>query len=230
MRQLTTRSGERRDTALLARIRVVLVDDHHLIRAGLRRAFERAGGFQVVAEADSIAAAVAVIDRSDPDVLITDVQLPDGDGIALTTQIRVANPAMGIVVLTMHAGDDRVLAALEAGASGFVGKDAPAEEVVAAARHAAVNPRAFTARNLAMVTQRRQNTPPTPKLSPREREVLDLLVEGLGVAQIASRLYIGQSTVKTHVTNIYSKLCAGNRAQAVMAAVRLGLVNGLDPH
>jgi DNA-binding NarL/FixJ family response regulator len=221
--------SERTETALLAQIRVVLVDDHHLIRSGLRRAFERAGGFEVVGEADSIAGAVEAIDRLAPDVLVTDIQLPDGDGIALTTRVRAGNPTMGIVVLTIHAEGDRVLAALDAGASGFVGKDAPAEDVVAAARHAAVSPRAFTARNLAIVTQRRQNTPPTPKLSPREREVLDLLVAGLAVAQIATRLFIGQSTVKTHVTNIYSKLCAGNRAQAVMAAVRLGLVSGIEP-
>jgi DNA-binding NarL/FixJ family response regulator len=203
----------------------VLVDDHQLIREGLRRAFDRAGDIEVVGEAASIAEALSALERLKPDVLVTDVRLPDGDGIALTTQVRSGNPTMGIVVLTMYAGDDQVFAALDAGASGFVGKDAPAEEVVAAARHAAANPRAFTARDLAGAMQRRMSAPAGPKLSPREREVLDLLVDGLAIAQIARRLYISESTAKTHVANIYEKLGAGNRAQAVMAAVRLGLVD-----
>jgi DNA-binding NarL/FixJ family response regulator len=206
---------------------VVLVDDHQLIREGLRRAFDRAGDIEVVGEAGSVAEAINALDRLKPDVLVTDVRLPDGDGIGLTTQVRSANPTMGIVVLTMYAGDDQVFAALDAGASGFVGKDAPAEEVVAAARHAAANPRAFTARDLAGAMQRRMSAPAGPKLSPREREVLDLLVDGLAIAQIARRLYISESTAKTHVANIYEKLGAGNRAQAVMAAVRLGLVDDL---
>jgi len=119
-------------------------------------------------------------------------------------------------------------AALDAGASGFVGKDAPAEEVVAAARHAAANPRAFTASDLAAAMQRRMSAPAGPRLSPREKEVLDLLVDGLAIAQIARRLFISESTAKTHVANIYEKLGAGNRAQAVMAAVRLGLVKDED--
>jgi DNA-binding NarL/FixJ family response regulator len=212
-------------TTATPNLRVVLVDDHQLIREGLRRAFDRAGDIDVVGEAGSVAEALDALDRLRPDVLVTDVRLPDGDGIGLTTQVRTNNPSMGIVVLTMYAGDDQVFAALDAGASGFVGKDAPAEEVVAAARHAAANPRAFTARDLAGAMQRRMSAPAGPKLSPREREVLDLLVDGLAIAQIARRLYISESTAKTHVANIYEKLGAGNRAQAVMAAVRLGLVS-----
>ena len=206
-------------------LRVVLVDDHQLIREGLRRAFDRAGDLEVVGEAGSVAEAMHALERLRPDVLVTDVRLPDGDGISLTTQVRAANPSIGIVVLTMYAGDEQVFAALDAGASGFVGKDAPAEEVVAAARHAAAAPRSFNARDLAGAMQRRMSAPAGPKLSPREREVLDLLVDGLAIAQIARRLYISESTAKTHVANIYEKLGAGNRAQAVMAAVRLGLVS-----
>ena len=206
-------------------LRVVLVDDHQLIREGLRRAFDRAGDIEVVGEAASVAEAVEVLERLQPDVLVTDVRLPDGDGIALTTKARAQNPSMGIVVLTMYAGDEQLFAALDARASGFVGKDAPADEVVAAARHAAANPHAFTARDLAGAMQRRMSAPTGPRLSPREKEVLDLLVDGLAIAQIARRLFISESTAKTHVANIYEKLGAGNRAQAVMAAVRLGLVS-----
>jgi DNA-binding NarL/FixJ family response regulator len=207
-----------------ARITVLLVDDHQLIREGLRRAFDRAGDLEVVGEAGSIAEAMTSLDRFSPDVLVTDVRLPDGDGIALAQKARAGDPDLGIVVLTMYAGDDKLFAALDSGASAFVGKDAPAEEVVAAARHAAASPRAFTARDLADAMQRRMQAPVGPKLSPREGEVLELLVDGLVISQIARRLFISESTAKTHVANIYEKLGAGNRAQAVMAAVRLGLV------
>jgi DNA-binding NarL/FixJ family response regulator len=210
-------------------ISVLLVDDHQLIREGIRRAFDRAGGFVVVGEAGSYADAVEALARLRPDVLVTDVRLGSSrteDGIKLAHHGRGLSPEMGIVVLTMYAGDEQVMAALDAGASGFVGKDAPAEDVVAAARHAAANPRAFTARDLSEVMQRRMNAPVGPKLSPREREVLALLVDGLVIGQIARRLFISESTAKTHVANIYDKLGAGNRAQAVMAAIRLGLVDG----
>jgi DNA-binding NarL/FixJ family response regulator len=225
MSKVMTTSIEGTRATALTQFRVVLVDDHQLIRGGLKLAFDRAGDIEVVGEAASIAEALRAIQQLKPDVLVTDVRLPDGDGITLTTQVRAANPNMGIVVLTMYAGDDQVFAALDAGASGFVGKDAPADEVVAAARHAAVNPRAFTARDLAGAMQRRMSAPVGPKLSPREKEVLDLLVDGLAITPIARRLFIAETTAKTHVAHIYDKLGASNRAQAVMAAVRLGLVN-----
>jgi DNA-binding NarL/FixJ family response regulator len=211
-------------------ISVLLVDDHQLIREGLRRAFDRVGDLQVVGEAGSVAEAVDALTQLNPDVLVTDVSLPDGDGIGLTQRARTGNPELGIVVLTMHAGDDRLFAALDAGASAFVGKDAPAEEVIAAARHAAASPRAFTAKDLSEALQRRMQAPTGPRLSPREREVLELLVDGLAISQIARRLFISESTAKTHVANIYEKLGAGNRAQAVMAAVRLGLVPDTGPN
>ncbi len=206
------------------RITVLLVDDHQLIREGLRRAFDRAGDLEVVGEAASVGEATEALRTLNPDVLVTDISLPDGDGVALAQRARASVPELGIVVLTMHAGDEKLFAALDAGASAFVGKDSPAEEVVAAARHAAASPRTFTARDLSEALQRRMNAPAGPRLSPREREVLDLLVDGLVISQIARRLYISESTAKTHVANIYDKLGAGNRAQAVMAAVRLGLV------
>jgi DNA-binding NarL/FixJ family response regulator len=212
--------------AATRQIRVVLVDDHQLIRGGLKRAFESEGDIEVVGEAGSVAGALKAVERFRPDVLVTDVRLPDGDGIALTSQVRTAHPTMGIVILTMYAGDGQLFAALDAGASGFVGKDVPADEVVAAARHAAANPRAFTARDLAGALRRREAAPAGPKLSKREREVLDLLVDGLSISQSARRLYIAEATAKTHVQRIYEKLGAANRAQAVMAAVRLGLVDG----
>jgi DNA-binding NarL/FixJ family response regulator len=208
---------------------IVLVDDHELIRQGLRRAFERTGDFTVVGEAGTVAAALSVVEAQSPDVVIFDVRLPDGSGLDAARKVRESKPTTGIVILTMYAGDDQLFGALEAGASAFVPKDAPAEDVIAAARHAAVSPRAFTASDLAGAMQRRLS-PTGPQLSPREREVLGLLADGLGVAAISKQLYISESTTKTHISKVYEKLGAGNRAQAIMTAMRLGLIaNPQDP-
>ncbi len=204
--------------------RVLLVDDHGLIREGLRRAFDRTSDLVVVAEAGTLTDANQALHDVGIDVLVTDLGLPDGNGMDLVRSARAASATLGIVVLTMYSGDEQVLGAMEAGASAFVNKDASADEVVAAARHAAISPRSFTAHDLSSVMSRRMAAPVGPRLSPRETEVLTLLVDGLAVGQISRRLFISESTTKTHVAKIYDKLGASNRAQAVMAAVRLGLV------
>lgn len=206
--------------------KVLLVDDHDLIRQGLRRAFERSDDFTVVGEASSIAEGLALTAQTEPDVVIMDIRLPDGSGLDAVKKLRSTNAALGIVVLTMYAGDEHLFGALEAGASAFVPKDAPADDVVAAARHAAASPEAFSAADLASAMKRRL-TPQGPQVSPREREVLGLLADGLAVAQIARALYISESTAKTHISKLYEKLGAGNRAQAIMAAMRMGLIK---PH
>jgi DNA-binding NarL/FixJ family response regulator len=131
-------------------------------------------------------------------------------------------------MLTMYAGDEQLFAALEAGASAFVPKNAPSDDVVEAARHAATTPQSFTAKDLADAMKRKLS-PSGPQLSPREREVLQLLADGLGVAQISRRLFISESTTKTHISKLYEKLGAGNRAQALMTALKLGLLRQSDP-
>jgi DNA-binding NarL/FixJ family response regulator len=204
---------------------VLLVDDHDLIRQGLKRAFERHDDFTVVGEAGNCAEAIDLAESLKPHVAVVDVRLPDGSGFDVARRIRASLPQAGIVVLTMYAGDEQLFAALEAGASAFVAKDAPAEDVIAAARHAAASPTAFTAANLADAMRRRM-TPSGPQLSPREKEVLQLLADGLAVAQIAKTLYISESTAKTHISKIYEKLGAANRAQAIMQAIRSGLLSG----
>jgi DNA-binding NarL/FixJ family response regulator len=203
--------------------RVVLVDDHDLIRQGLRRAFDRTGEFEVIGEAGTLADARKSIALGTPDVVVLDIRLPDGNGLDLAKDLRASSDRLGIVMLSMYAGDEYLFGALDAGASAFVPKDAPAEEVMAAARHAAASPGSFTAANLADAMKRRMN-PTGPQLSPREREVLNLLADGLGVAEISKKLYISQSTTKTHVGKLYEKLGAANRAQALMTALRLGLI------
>ncbi len=204
-------------------VSVLLVDDHELIRQGLGRAFDRSEDFEVVGEAGSVAEAMRLATELKPGVVIMDVRLPDGNGLDATKKIRELLPETGIVVLTMYAGDDQLFGALESGASAFVPKNAPADDVVAAARHAASSPTAFSAADLANAMRRRL-TPSGPQLSPREKEVLQLLADGLAVAQIARKLYISESTAKTHISKLYEKLGAGNRAQALMTAMRLGLV------
>ena len=204
-------------------ISVLLVDDHDLIRQGLRRAFERDGDFEVVGEAASLADARRLLGLLNPDVVILDVRLPDGNGLEACRKVRADNAEIGIVILTMYAGDDQLFEALEAGASAFVPKNAPAEDVVAAARHAASSPRSFTANDL-NDAMKRKLSPTGPQLSPREREVLALLADGLGVAQISRQLFISESTTKTHISKLYEKLGAGNRAQALMTALKLGLL------
>jgi DNA-binding NarL/FixJ family response regulator len=202
---------------------VVLIDDHELIRQGLKRAFDRSGEFEVLAEAGSLAQARQAVSQQSPDVVIVDIRLPDGNGLDLVKEFRAARPDLGIVVLSMYAGDEYLFGALDNGASAFVAKDAPSDDVLAAARHAAATPSAFSAPNLADAMKRRL-TPTGPQLSPRESEVLNLLADGLGVAEISKRLYISQSTTKTHVGKLYEKLGASNRAQALMTALRLGLI------
>ncbi|HEU0131913.1 MAG TPA: response regulator transcription factor [Mycobacteriales bacterium] len=206
--------------------KVLLVDDHALIRDGLRRAFEQDGGFTVVGEAGSVEEAVAADASLDPDVVVMDVRLTDGSGLDATRAIRRRRPEVGIVVLTMYAGDQQMFDALESGASAFVAKSAPAEEVVNAARHAAAAPGNFSAADLAGAMRRRLD-PEGPRLTPREREILGLLADGLAIPAIARQLYISESTAKTHVSKVYEKLGAANRAQALMTAVRVGIIR--DP-
>jgi DNA-binding NarL/FixJ family response regulator len=204
-------------------VRVLLVDDHALIRDGLRRAFEQTGDLEVVGEAASCEEALAMVRALVPDVAVVDINLGDGDGIDLVKQLRAQHSDLGLVVCTMYEGDEHLLGALEAGASGFVLKSAPADDVVAAARQAAAAPSSFTANDLAGAMRRRM-LQPSVRLTPREGEILQLLAEGVSVAVLAQRLYISQSTAKTHMSKLYDKLGAQNRTQAIMAAIRLGLV------
>lgn len=204
-------------------VRVLLVDDHDLIRQGLRRAFEREGGFEVAGEAGSFAEGARAAEELQPDVAVVDLNLPDGDGMDLVRHLRGARRDLGLVVVTMYDDDERVLAALEAGASAFVNKNAPAEEVLAAARHAATSPTSFSAHDLAAVL-RRSMTPDKPRLTERETQILELLKDGLSVAAVSRRLYISDSTTKTHMSKLYSKLGANNRTSAVLEALRLGLL------
>ena len=207
---------------------VLLVDDHELIRDGLTAIFAAQEDMEVLGAAQSVTQAMTMLDAQLPDVVVTDLQLPDGTGLDIVRRVRRESDKVGLVVLTMHAGDDQIFAAMEAGASAFVGKDAPSTEVVKAARHAAVSPRSFLCAGLTQAMVRRTSGA-VARLSDREHDVLLLLADGLSSAEIAPRLHLSESTVKSHVARIYQKLGAANRAQALVTAMRIGLLSSINP-
>lgn len=205
--------------------RVVVVDGHTLTRYGLAGLIAEHADLNVIAEAESLADARRVVADSTPDVVTVDVALPDGDGLQLARELRDRYPDLGIVVLTSQGEDDVLFRALETGASAFVAKTAPTDEVLAAIRHASVAAASFTATGLASALARRNRKATTPfALSPRESEVLLLLSDGMSIPAIARALYVSHSTAKTYVARLYEKLGACNRTQALMAALRQGLI------
>jgi DNA-binding NarL/FixJ family response regulator len=210
------------------KITILLVDDHELIRSGLGAVLDLEEDMQIVGTAPSVAEAIAAYDRLQPMVVVADLQLQDGTGLDIVRTIRKKSDTTGLVVLTMHSGDDQIFAAMQAGASGFVGKDAPATEVIKAARHAAVSPKAFVCAGLVGAMMRRRSGEVT-SLTDREHDVLLLLAEGMNAASIGAKLYLSESTTKSHIARIYQKLGAANRAQALVTAMRIGLLSTVQP-
>ncbi|WP_432880129.1 response regulator [Kribbella sp. CA-245084] len=220
-------------------ITVVVVDGHTLTRYGLVRLVGADADITIVGECGLAAEAPALVASSRPDVVVLDVALPDADGLQLARGLRDRHSELGIVVLTAQAEDDVLFRALETGVSAFVGKTAPTTEVLCAIRHAAVAASSFTATGLGAALARRTVVMPTPltsvgsaasalesaiTLSPRELEVLSLLSTGLSVPAMATTMFVSLSTAKTYVSRLYEKLGATNRANAIMTAMRLGLI------
>jgi DNA-binding NarL/FixJ family response regulator len=208
--------------------RVLLVDDHDLIRDGLAGVFRLEPSMHVLGDAKTVTSALEMFHELRPDVVVTDLQLPDGTGLDVVRAVRRTAPDAGVVVLTMHSGDEQIFAAMEAGASAFVGKDAPSSEVVKAAQHAAVSPRSFLCAGLTDAMLRRATAVAT-QLTSREHDVLKLLADGLSAAEIGSRIHLSESTVKSHLAKIYQKLGVTNRAQALVTAMRIGLLSNMQP-
>jgi DNA-binding NarL/FixJ family response regulator len=206
-------------------IRVALVEDHALTRAGLRAALEASGDVAVVIEARDGISAEAAIQRERPAVAIVDIGLPGQDGIALTRAIKALSPETHVVILTMHELDDEVLAALSAGADAYCVKSSDATTVIDAVRIVAGGGAYFDPR-IAHVVLRRLGAPvPAPAdspLTPRELDVLRLIADGIGNVEIAERLHIGLGTVKGHIRDILEKLSASDRTQAAVNAMRRG--------
>src|SRR5258705_10606967 len=206
-------------------IRLAIVDGHTLTRYGLRKLVAEHADIEVVAECGLAGLAPETIAQSGPDVVTIDATLPDGDGMRLARNFRDLYADLGIVMLTSRGEDDVLFRAMETGVSAFVAKTAPVEEVLGAIRHAAVAAASFTASGLAMAFARRRTVQDQLALSPREKEVLNLLHDGLSIPAIAIDLYISVSTAKTYVSRLYEKLGAASRAQALMAALHHGLID-----
>jgi DNA-binding NarL/FixJ family response regulator len=207
------------------KIRIAIVDGHTLTRHGLRDVVRQQADIEIVAECGSAAEVPTLIENFSPDVVTLDSSLPDGDGMRLARDLRDRYPDLGIVMLTSRGEDDVLFRALETGASAFVSKTAPVQEVLAAIRHSAVAPGSFTASGLATALTRRRAVPAGPLLSAREADVLRLLRDGMSVPAIALALFVSHSTAKTYVARLYDKLGAANRAQALMTAMRYGLIH-----
>jgi DNA-binding NarL/FixJ family response regulator len=208
------------------RVRLLVVDPHPLVRWALNQISASRRDLALVGEAATSDEAIALAFAVKPDVVTIDDSLAGDDSWQLAAHLRATYPDLGIVILSADGSDQKLFRALDVGASAFVAKSAPIQDVVAAIRGAAVAPSSFAAAGLAVALRRRRESSERMALSPREREILFLLHDGLSVPEIAAQLYVSLSTAKTYVARLYDKLGARNRAQALMTAVRLGLFEG----
>ncbi|MFF0232723.1 response regulator [Micromonospora sp. NPDC005254] len=204
-------------------IRILLVDDQHLIRAGLRMLCDAQPDIEVVGEADNGREAVVLAARLIPDVVVMDLRMPGVDGITATSRILAERPATRVLVLTTFGDDDHLYPALSAGACGFLLKDAPPTELLDGIRRAAAGDSPFTPEVLHRLVQRAVRAraePPRPVqgLTAREQDVLTLVAEGLSNSEIAERLHIGVTTVKTHITSLMTKTDSPNRVRLALFA------------
>jgi DNA-binding NarL/FixJ family response regulator len=219
-------------------IRTVVVDDQGLVRAGVRVLLQTAPGIEVVGEAADGHEAVRLVERLRPDVVLMDIRMPRVDGIEATRRILAAAPQTNVLVLTTFAEDDDVYGALAAGAIGFLVKDGEPRDMIDAVRRAARGEPLLAPSVLARVVERARRAHDADRasvagpesgalarLTPREREVLTLIGAGLSNADIAARLHVGVTTVKTHIVALLTKLDVRNRVQAGVLAHRLGLVD-----
>ena len=200
-------------------VRLVLADDHRMLREGLRRSLEEQG-LSVVGEASDGEEAVRLARELEPDIVVMDLSMPVLDGIEATRRIRETVRDTKVVVLTMHGDADMVQRAIRAGAVGYLVKDCTTDEVVATIRAAASGETAVSRElAVAMLAEAQDEM-----ISKREREVLQLVAEGLSTPEVADRLFISIKTVKNHLASIYEKLDAHDRTQAVLRAIRLGII------
>jgi DNA-binding NarL/FixJ family response regulator len=210
-------------------IRVVLVDDQQLIRAGLKMLCAEAKDIEVVGEAGHGQHAITVVERVRPDVVLMDLRMPGIDGIEATGRILADRPATRVVALTTFDDDEHLYPALRAGACGFLAKDTAPDALLDGIRRAAAGDGPFSPHLLQRVVTRALGATPAPgtpastTLTERERDVLTLLAEGRSNAEIAQRLFIGVNTVKTHVGNLMAKTDSHNRVQLALTAARLGI-------
>ena len=211
-------------------IRVLIVDDHPVYRDGLRGLVERAPDLELVGEAENGAAAVTLAAERHPAIVLMDLRMPEMSGIEATRRIVGADPAVGVLVLTMSEDDDSLFAAMRAGARGYIPKDADAEELLGAIRAAALGEAIFGAsiatRLMSFFAGGARSAAAFPELTERELEILEQIAAGRSNAEIGQRLAIAPKTVRNHVANVLNKLEVADRSQAIVRAREAGLGGG----
>ncbi|WP_329040735.1 response regulator transcription factor [Streptomyces sp. NBC_00178] len=206
-------------------ITLVLVDDHPVVRDGLRSVFTSAPGFEVLGEAADGVTAVGLVRSADPDVVLMDLRMPGGGGVAAIAELTRLGVRSRVLVLTTYDTDSDTIPAIEAGATGYLLKDAPRDELFTAVR-AAADGRTVLSPAVAsrLVSRVRTPAPGHDALSAREREVLGLVARGTSNRAIAAELFISEATVKTHLAHVFAKLGAKDRAAAVAVAYERGIL------
>ena len=199
---------------------VLVIDDHESVRAGIKAALSRAGHI-CVGEAGSISEARAQIAHTNPQVIVVDLSLPDGNGLEIVQWARSISQRIGIVVLTLNPAQDFLLTVMKSGASAFVEKSAPLAELTSAIEHSFIAPLSFSAQGISRVMKKDHEA---NALTTREIQVLEKLSDGLSASSIGLELFITEATVKTHLASIYRKLDSKNRIQAIIAAKKIGLL------
>jgi DNA-binding NarL/FixJ family response regulator len=203
-------------------IRVLVADDHPIVRSGIVALLQTAPDVEVVGEATSGLEAVDLALALSPDLVLMDLRMPGIDGDEATARILAARPSVRVLILTTYESDDSILTAIEAGASGYLLKAAPQEEILAGVRSVASGEVALAPSIAALLVQRLKS--PIPTLSPRETEVLTLVAAGQSNPSIAATLFISEATVKTHLLHVFEKLGVSDRTRAVTKAMELGLL------
>jgi len=210
------------------KIRILLADDHHIVRAGIRQLLESASDLQVIAEAGDGEEAQSLIEKHKPDVAVLDIQMPKASGIEVTRWVRAHLPEVGVLILTAYDDEPYVMAVLQAGANGYVLKTAKTEELIQAVRDvnegkSALDP-AVTQKLMSNLFKRPDKTPVEP-LTDRELDVLRLAAKGYTNKSIGVQLHISDRTVQGHLAHIFAKLQANSRTEAVMRGVSLGWIS-----